>query len=97
MSALRQTAVFPVAGRNALAGYSVKRSRATGARLVPQASQTSGLRLSPHTSATTQGEGIVLVLDEAVERLDEKASRNYVSQLWAEDWDSPEDSVYDTW
>lgn len=21
----------------------------------------------------------------------------YVSQLWAEDWDSPEDSVYDSW
>lgn len=23
--------------------------------------------------------------------------RAYVSRLWAEDWDSPEDAVYDTW
>lgn len=27
----------------------------------------------------------------------EDAVRQYVSALWAEDWDSPEDSVYDTW
>lgn len=26
---------------------------------------------------------------------DEAAMRAYVSRLWAEDWDSPEDSVYD--
>lgn len=28
---------------------------------------------------------------------DETAMRQYVSALWAEDWDCPEDSVYDNW
>lgn len=27
----------------------------------------------------------------------EEDVRGYVSRLWAEDWDSPEDAVYDTW
>ncbi len=26
---------------------------------------------------------------------DEEAMRAYVSRLWADDWDSPEDSIYD--
>lgn len=27
----------------------------------------------------------------------ETAVRDYVTHLWAEDWDCPEDAVYDTW
>lgn len=30
-------------------------------------------------------------------REDETAMRQYVSALWAEDWDCPEDAVYDNW
>lgn len=29
--------------------------------------------------------------------LDEGVEREYVSSLWSEDWDSPEDDIYDTW
>lgn len=37
---------------------------------------------------------------EIIERVpglddDEEAMRAYVSRQWADDWDSPEDSVYD--
>jgi hypothetical protein len=33
----------------------------------------------------------------AVGDLDDNLVRAYVSRLWAEDWDSDEDAVYDTW
>jgi hypothetical protein len=29
--------------------------------------------------------------------VDDEHVRAYISHLWAEDWDSTEDSVYDTW
>lgn len=29
-------------------------------------------------------------------RIEDRAVRAYVSRLWAEDWDCPEDAVYDT-
>ena len=97
MSALRQTAMFPVVQRSAQAGYSVTRSQATRVEVSPRTTGSSRLVLSTHASATTKGEGVVLALDVAAERLDEAAMRNYVSRLWSEDWDSPEDSVYDSW
>lgn len=28
---------------------------------------------------------------------EDEEMRAYVSALWAEDWDSPEDGIYDTW
>lgn len=28
---------------------------------------------------------------------DDEMIRAYVSRLWSEDWDSPEDTVYDKW
>lgn len=39
----------------------------------------------------------VTVSSSRVESQYEEGVRALVSQLWAEDWDSPEDSVYDTW
>ena len=35
-------------------------------------------------------------LPEPADR-DDSAIRDYVSRLWASDWDGPEDAVYDTW
>ncbi len=58
---------------------------------------------SPFWGASTKG---VLVIDpirepfpprEAPPDADDLAVRNYVSRLWAEDWDNPDDAVYDTW
>lgn len=39
----------------------------------------------------------VIVDESPVPPTDDELMRGYVSQLWAEDWDSPEDAVYDTW
>jgi len=39
---------------------------------------------------------VVLVVDDQ-EPTDEQLARNYVSRLWAEDWSSDEDSIYDKW
>lgn len=43
--------------------------------------------LSNHTGAITIQR--TMILDEEV------TERGYVSRLWAADWDSPEDSIYD--
>lgn len=41
---------------------------------------------------------VEIIVDEArVTPTDDEFMRSYVSRLWAEDWDSPEDAVYDTW
>ena len=39
----------------------------------------------------------VVVDDEHASVSEDHLLRNYVSRLWAEDWDSDEDAVYDTW
>jgi len=41
----------------------------------------------------------VEILQEAlgVVSADEKAIDGFVSDLWAEDWSSPEDAIFDTW
>lgn len=36
-----------------------------------------------------------LTIQQPVVVQDEVSERAYVSRLWAEDWDSPEDSIYD--
>lgn len=51
------------------------------ARMEPTIAETAGDR-AWHVPAVVTSEQLV---------------RNYVSALWAEDWDSPEDAVYDTW
>lgn len=39
----------------------------------------------------------VTIIVDSDEPSDEQLVRNYVTGLWAEDWDSPEDSIYDKW
>ena len=52
----------------------------------------SPTEMSARTLATERM-GVVLDLFDP----EDAAVRDYVSQLWAEDWDSPEDEIYDTW
>lgn len=39
----------------------------------------------------------VTVIVDSNEPSDDQMIRNYVSSLWAEDWSSAEDSIYDKW
>lgn len=39
----------------------------------------------------------VIVDQTPTQPSDDNLMRGYVSNLWAEDWDSAEDAVYDTW
>lgn len=51
------------------------------------------------TSAVVVVEGEAAVDDPQLVGVEvaEAEARAYVSALWAEDWDSPEDRVYDSW
>lgn len=41
---------------------------------------------------------VTIVVDEPPATFsDDDLLRGYVSRLWAQDWDSDEDAVYDTW
>ncbi|MFI8528243.1 hypothetical protein ACIGB8_27545 [Promicromonospora sukumoe] len=62
---------------------------------IPQNVKTRGA-LKPQVS-TTPEMGVVIDLFEADDRRMEAGAANYVSQVWADDWDCPEDSVYDSW
>jgi hypothetical protein len=70
---------------------------------IPQSNSSLAVRRSITTSrhlrvcaAVTGSEAVMPVLDLAPDP-EERDRRGYVSQLWAEDWDCPEDSIYDTW
>lgn len=39
----------------------------------------------------------IIVDDSSTDVSDDDLVRGYVSHLWAQDWDSDEDAVYDTW
>jgi hypothetical protein len=68
---------------------------------------TSGFRLAPlppittpramQSSGTLATERVGVILSFPPRDADDQAIRDYVSQLWAEDWDSPEDEIYDSW
>lgn len=51
----------------------------------------------PNRYTTHTHGGVSIMSIKSTDRDDDHAMREYVSELWAEDWDSPEDSVYDTW
>lgn len=57
----------------------------TGA--IPRERSDLRYELSNHTGAITIQRPMILE--------DEASERGYVSRLWAEDWDSAEDSIYD--
>lgn len=71
----------------------IRKKRTAGAHVAfqPQFDVSGGVSVSttvPLGNAVNSADG-----DRALEA----DMRAYVSRLWAEDWDSPEDAVYDTW
>jgi len=54
-----------------------------------------GATADSYTSLDTRPTFLIMRGDS----LDEDAGlmRSYISRLWGEDWDCPEDNVYDTW
>lgn len=58
---------------------------------------TSSATLAPLTRFyPTRGRTTILVTGPVVDEGDEDV-RAYVSRLWAEDWDSDDDAIYDSW
>lgn len=53
--------------------------------------------LSSWSSSETQIDARPVILKDDDDEGYEAGIRSRVSRLWAEDWDSDEDSVYDTW
>jgi len=74
----------------------------TNAPRMPQVEVRSVSRVNANVPSIFSGTSAAPTAQtRLVEVGDEFASdedvRNYVSSLWAEDWDSAEDAVYDTW
>jgi hypothetical protein len=74
---------------------SVPRLRASGKEL-----RTSVRRMAEMSTATSMTVTVDLARQTVATDTgdpDAAAIRVYVSRLWAEDWDSPEDQIYDSW
>lgn len=70
-------------------------SRTESIRLISQTCRILGFRVE--SAGLTVREPEITIHDPACARTSEEDVRAQVSALWAEDWDSADDAVYDDW